>query len=52
MDSLNKINNTVKTIIGQSFAPRQNDKIDTNMHFCKSLVSSLKALSPKKNRLA
>ena len=30
----------------------QNDEIDTDMHFCESLVSSVKALSPEKNSLA
>ena len=39
-------------MVGQSVAPSQNDEIDTDMHFCKSLVSLLKAVSPKKNRLA
>ena len=52
MESLNNVNDAVKTIVGQSVAPSQNEEIDTDMHFCKSLASSLKALSPKKNRLA
>ena len=52
MESLNNVNDVVKTIVGQSVAPSQNDEIDTDMHFCKSLVSLLKAVSPKKNRLA
>ena len=49
---MNKVSDAVKTIVGQSVAPSQNDEIDTDMRFCKSLVSSLKAISPKKNRLA
>ena len=49
--SLNNLNDAVKTIVGQSVAPSQNREIDADMHFCKSLVSSLKALSSKKNRL-
>ena len=52
MESLNNVNDVVKTMVGQSVAPSQNDEIDTDMHFCKSLVSLLKAVSPKKNRLA
>ena len=51
MESLNNINDAAKTIIEQSVAPSQNDEIDTDKHFCKSLVAPLKALSPKKNRL-
>ena len=50
--SLKKLNDAVKVIVGQSVAPSQNDEIDTDMHFCESLVSSLKALSPKENSLA
>ena len=50
--ALKNVNGTVKTIVGQSVAPSQNDEIDTDIHFCKSLVSLLKALSPKKNSLA
>ena len=46
------VNNAVKTIVGESVAPSQNDEIDTDMHFCESLVSSVKALSPEKNSLA
>ena len=49
---MNKVSDAVKTIVGQSVAPSQNDEIDTDMHFCKSLVSSLKVISPNKNRLA
>ena len=52
MESLNNVNDAVKTIDGQSVALSQNDEIDADMHCCKSLVSSLKALSPKKNSLA
>ena len=52
MESLNNVNDVVKKIVGQSVAPSENDEIDTDMHFCKSLVSLLKAVSPKKNRLA
>ena len=52
MESLNSVNDAVKTIVEQSFALSQNYEIDTDRHFCKSLVSSLKALSPKKNSLA
>ena len=48
MESLNNVNDAVKTIVGQSVAPSQNGEIDTDMHFCKSLVSSLKALSPRR----
>ena len=32
------VNNAVKTIVGESVAPSQNDEIDTDMHFCESLV--------------
>ena len=52
MKSLKKLNDAVKVIVGQSVAPSQNDEIDTDMHFCESLVSSLKALYPKENSLA
>lgn len=39
--------------VKQSVDPCQNEEIDTDMCFYKSLVSSLKALiSPKKNSLA
>ena len=50
--ALKNVNDTVKTIVGQSVVPSQNDEIDTDIHFCKCLVSLLKALSPKKNSLA
>ena len=46
------VNDAVKTIAGQSVVPSQNDNIDMDMHFCKSLVSLLKAFSLKKNSLA
>ena len=49
---LKNLNDAVKAIVGQSVAPSQNDEIDTDMHFCESLVSSLKALYPKENSLA
>ena len=52
VESLNNVNDAAKTIVGQSVALSQNDEIDRDMHFCKSLVSSLKALSTKKDRLA
>ena len=52
MESLKNVNDTVKTKTEQSFVRSQNDNIDTDMHFCKSLVLSLKALSLKKNTLA
>ena len=52
IESLNNVNDAVKIIFGQSVTPSQNDEIDTDMHFCKSLVSLLKALSLKKNSLA
>ena len=52
METLNNVNNAVKTIAGQSVVLSQNDEIDNDMNFCKSLVSSLKALRSKKNRLA
>ena len=52
MKSLKKLNDAVKVIVGQSVAPSQNDEIDTDMHFCESLVSSLKDLYPKENSLA
>ena len=52
LESMNKVSDAVKTIVGLSVAPGQNDEIDTDMHFCKSLVSSLKVISPNKNRLA
>ena len=51
VESLKNVNDAVKTIVGQSVAPSQNDEIDTDMHFFKSLVSLLKALSPKQNSL-
>ena len=49
---MKNLNDAVKAIVGQSVAPSQNDEIDTDMHFCESLVSSLKALYPKENSLA
>ena len=52
METLNNVNNAVKTIAGQSVVLSQNDEIDNDMNFCKSLVSSLKALRSKKIRLA
>ena len=52
MESVKNVNDAAKTIVGQSIAPSQNDEIDTDMHFCESLVSSVKALSPEKNSLA
>ena len=48
VESLNNVNDAVKTIVGQSVAPSQNDEIDTVMHFCKSFVSSLRALMKSK----
>ena len=48
MESLNNVNNAVKTIVGQSVARSQNDEIDTVMYFCKSLVASLRALIKSK----
>ena len=48
VESLNNVNNVVKTIVGQSVARSQNDEIDTVMHFCKSLVASLRALIKSK----
>ena len=49
VEPLNNINDAVKTIVGQRcVAPSQNDEIDTDMHFCKSLVSSLQALCQKR----
>ena len=48
MKPLNNVNDAVKTVVGQSVAPSQNDEIDKDMHFCKSLVSSLQALSQKR----
>ena len=38
--------------VGQSVDPSQNEEIDKDMYFCQILVSSLKALSAKKNSLA
>ena len=52
MESLNNVNDAVKITFGQSVTPSQNDEIDTDMHFCKILVSLLKALSLKNNSLA
>ena len=51
-ESVKNVNDAAKTIVEQSIAPSQNDEIDTDMHFCESLVSSVKALSPEKNSLA
>ena len=52
MESVKNVNDAAKTIAGQSIAPSQNDEIDADMHFCESLVSSVKALSSEKNSLA
>ena len=52
MESTKNVNDAAKTIVGLSIAPSQNDEIDTDMHFCESFVSSVKALSPEKNSLA
>ena len=52
MESLNQVNDAVKTIVGQSVVPIQNEEIDMDIRFCESLGSSLKALSSKKNSLA
>ena len=49
---MKNVNDAAKTIVEQSIAPSQNDEIDTDMHFCESLVSSVKALGPEKNSLA
>ena len=49
---MKNVNDAAKTIVEQSIAPSQNDEIDTDMHFCESLVSSVKALSPENNSLA
>ena len=38
--------------VGQSDDPSQNEEIDKDMYFYQMLVSSLKALSAKKNSLA
>ena len=38
--------------VGQSDDPSQNEEIDKDMYFYQILVSSLKALSAKKNSLA
>ena len=38
--------------VGQSVDPSQNEEIDKDMYFYQILVSSLKALSAKKNSLA
>ena len=51
VESLKNVNDAVKTIVGQSVAPSQNDEIDMDMYFFESLVSLLKALSPKQNSL-
>ena len=37
-ESLKKVNDAVKIIVGQSAAPSRNDESDTDMHICKSLV--------------
>ena len=37
-ESLKKVNDAVKTIVGKSAAPSRNDESDTDMHICKSLV--------------
>ena len=50
VEFLKNVNDAVKTIVGQSVAPSQNDEIDTDMHFCESLVSLLKGLTLKKNK--
>ena len=51
VESLNNENDAVKTIVRHSIALSENSEIDTDMHFCISLVSSLKALNPKENSL-
>ena len=38
--------------VGQKVDPSQNEEIDKDMYFYQILVSSLKALSAKKNSLA
>ena len=38
VESFNNVNDAVKTIVRQRVAPSQNDEIDIDMHFCKSLV--------------
>ena len=38
VESFNNVNDAVKSIVGQRVAPSQNDEIDIDMHFCKSLV--------------
>ena len=52
METLTNVNDAVKTIVGQNVVLSQNDEIDKDMNFCKSLVSSLKALRSKENRQA
>ena len=37
-ESLKKVNDAVKTIVGLSVAPSRNDESDTDMHICKSLM--------------
>ena len=51
VEFLNNVNDAVKTIVGQSVVPNQNDYTLIQICFFQTLVSSLKPLNPKKNRL-
>ena len=52
-ESLNNVNDAVKAIIqNQSFANESNNDTDSDMLFCRSLVDSLRGLTPRKNKIA
>lgn len=51
-ESLNNVNDAVKAIAGASSNEFNRNEMDSDMYFCQSLVSSLRSLPPRKNKLA
>ena len=52
-ESLNNVNDAVKAITqNQNFVNETNNDTDSDMLFCRSLVDSLRGLTPRKNKIA
>ena len=52
-ESLSNVNDAVKAITqNQNFVNETNNDTDSDMLFCKSLVDSLRGLTPRKNKIA
>ena len=51
-ESLNNVNDAVKAITkNQNFTNESNNDTDSDMLFCRSLVDSLRGLTPRKNKI-